>query len=371
MSGDWTLHPSKVYLAMNTISVQRLGLPDQIYTNQILSLHPSELSSQVLDCSWTTPEAGPYFTCWRAARSFNFADLQGSVPASVYFAGGDRKALFNGKSHDTIVDGNYWPVISLPAAVTNINTDLFKSCSIFASRTVKGKVTLEHPGIWDPPLTLTALTGTTLGIPNIPATALRQHIPTITASPSAAFDPHMVAQETRYPVASEEKERSEITLPLTPYAARSTVTALPASIQNQLGSQSLYVGGPVATLGGMTISRAPGGGFVIDSHIIHDAAQSTQSPAHAKSNMPATLTELPSFLRGRIGSKTLLPGSAMTVDDTVVSRDNDGNFLVEASSGSTKSVRTKKSGTTSLKARARCSLLRSSLPLLAGICLLV
>jgi hypothetical protein len=132
--------------------VLRQFFPSLTYSNVILTLHPSELSTQVRDCSKTTG-------CTQTVRPFNFADLHSPIPAKVYFAGVTR-VIFNGRLHDTIVDGNYWPSVSIPRAITGVDPSLFKTCKINFIRTDSNhpnETTALHLGIWDPPVTLRAI----------------------------------------------------------------------------------------------------------------------------------------------------------------------------------------------------------------------
>jgi hypothetical protein len=279
-TGRWTLHPSRVYLAMNTISVVRNYFTPEIYSNKILTLHPSQLSSQVYKCTSASLPA-KRANCDRIARPFNFADLKGPIPASVYFAE-DRvgrynprsmlpeEALFNGRLHDTIIEGNYWPTLSLPTDITSINPGLFESCSPFFHYP-----TGAHPGIWDPPVSLTPIPATGLPEPSIVSWAKSDY-----ATPTIVFVP-----ESDYSgpgQSGEQKNRntphsSNISSTITTITSRSTLTTLPKSILELIGSQTVQVGGPALTIGNVVISRTPDGNFIIESSQVYSSATTTEA----------------------------------------------------------------------------------------------
>src|ERR1700761_4536839 len=108
MTGHFTFTYPFAYIAYDTVSAIGLCFPPRsTYTNGIITLPPSEVSSVVLnrDC--------PIQNCstadWWTTRPFNFADLQGDVPANAYFDGppGDEK-------NETIVEGSYFPFLAVP-----------------------------------------------------------------------------------------------------------------------------------------------------------------------------------------------------------------------------------------------------------------
>ena len=96
----------------------------------MLTLNAADLSSYAWECSSSSP-------CTRRARPFNFADLEGPVPASAYFGdvtsdggGLEQGEFFNGRLQTTIVEGNYWPKVLLPKKISSLAPDLFATCSI-------------------------------------------------------------------------------------------------------------------------------------------------------------------------------------------------------------------------------------------------
>jgi hypothetical protein len=315
-------------------------MPPETYTDQILTVHPSELSSQVSRCPNTTPSLGRD-GCSIVARPFNFADFQGPVPEQVYFADYRRKALFNGVSDTTIVEGNYWPTLSLPAAITSINPSLFKSCKIKMSSAISssGKSTgssLTHPGILDPPVTLRALNATTLGAPFI-------DLPT-----------PIPPQNTAYPAANGLTQATKTSNFVAPTATiitlKSTMATLPTSLLVQIGSQSLGIGGGAITLGDKVISRAADGNFILESHsTYYHTASSNQLSDFRGTVTTSTITALPPSLRSLVGSRTLHPGSAITIDDTVISLKSDGTYIVESTSSLKASEEVRKAAATSRK----------------------
>jgi hypothetical protein len=421
-TGRWTFYPSKVYLALNTISVIRHGTTAKIFSNYILTLNPSELFTQVLGCY------GAGKGCTRTVRPFNFADLQPTVPASAYFGRVEfsrdqyetekPQALFNGRAHDTIVEGNYWPTIALPAAISSIDPELFRTCKV-ATTWEKNGEWLDH-GIFDPPVVLSPLAATTLLAPTLPfqASSVGQmqgemrptlNLPLETAAVAQqpeflnGFDVPNFASQTPLPVAATVTSKSTMTaLPMsllvqignqalqagkapldlgdviisrgpdgkfvvespeargtgragqttpTKVDSKSTLTYLPDSLLSRVGSQALQAGG--LTMGATVISRAPDGNFIVES-----AEVSSMAPTKITSK--ATFSALPESLLGRIGSQTLQPGGqAVTIDDTIISRDGNGNFVIETSETYRSATNTarKKSGeprTASTSTRLSC-----------------
>jgi hypothetical protein len=282
---------------MNQIRVTRRYIRETTYTNQILTLDASDLSTQVYRCS---------HHCNWVPRSFNFADLQGPVPASVYFASGDG-ALFNGHLHKTIVDGNYYPILSLPRAITNIAPDMFASCTVrYNSKPINVTYNGEdknpsttifqssHPGIWDPPVKLQPILGT-LAAPSLPAftdesppyipapivgeqhRSLHTPVSTWTSpQPTTVFGEIAVAEDGNSAGLSHQPA-----LETKPVILRSTFSALPSTLVAQLGSRTVVAGGLPFTLDNTVISRAMNGDYIIESTQVENSlskASGSQNP---------------------------------------------------------------------------------------------
>jgi hypothetical protein len=338
---------------MNTITVSRLGLPAEIYRNQILTLHPSELSSLNREIYLSTYTARSvqytYTVCGPIPRAFNFADLQGPVPARAYFAD-CGKALFNGQfDNKTIVKGNHWPTVSLPSAMTSIDPSLFKSCPIQTTYSYANISSRIHLGIWDPPIPLSALTSTSLGAATLKQTAVPKINPVPIITLAMPFPTSTASQHTAHPAESELKQDTSLLLAptATTVTLKSTITALPASLLAQIGSQSLIIGGLAVSVGGAVISGAPDGNFIVESYVIHNSTEAvlettlSYPPANVRHPITTmTLTALPSSLLTLIGSQSIYVGSAVTVDGTVVSRASNGDYVVKSTVSLTASERT-------------------------------
>jgi hypothetical protein len=280
----------------------------------MLTLDPSNFKTQVRRCS----ENG---ACAYTPLPFNFADLQDPIPASAYFADDgilsreSPQALFNGRLVNTIVHGNYWPTIALPEAITSIDPELFKTCSVETRYRGMGNRQWKHPGIFDPPIVLSPLVAATITVPTVPlhTSGFGELQEEVRPAPNVPFVTATVTHQPNHHTAM--------------IASRSTITALPSSIHTQIGFQALQAGKPPLNLGDTIISRASDGKFVVDSPETWRMGRAGQAPgaAHSKS----TLTYLPDLLITRIGLQVLQPGGeAVTIDGTIISRDGDGNFEI-------------------------------------------
>jgi hypothetical protein len=285
---------------MNKITVRRKYLPETVYKNHIVTLDASQLSSQVFNC----PSRDQVYCFWEA-RPFNFADLDGPVPASVYFANKQSDgALFNGRLQNTIVDGNYWPILSLPKAITSVAPDLFASCKIryqeldatytqtFVGEDGKQSSTTffsAHPGIWDPPIklqpiegtlkrpTLAALTRDSLIYPTASLAAEQHrsiHTPVITPAASHPTGHFMESAAPRGPILATGSS-DKLAPSLTTMTSKFTTSALPGSLVTKMGSRTLSFGGPALTLEDSVISRASNGDYIISSFRVYDLRSST------------------------------------------------------------------------------------------------
>jgi hypothetical protein len=145
MTGHFTFTSPSVYLAYDTISADGSCFPPRgTYTNGILTLHSSEVSSMV-DNRACQPGECTTADYW-STRPFNFADLQGDIPASAYFAAPGLQ------QNSTIVESGYFPFLAVPTKVKDLYPE-FAKCAPFSKHS--SVVQLCHAGFWDPPIALT------------------------------------------------------------------------------------------------------------------------------------------------------------------------------------------------------------------------
>ncbi|KAF2422447.1 hypothetical protein EJ08DRAFT_737875 [Tothia fuscella] len=145
MTGPFIFTSPFAYLAYDTISAKGSCFPPRgTYTNGILTLHRSEISSMVVNraCSMGECTTADFFT----SRPFNFADMEGHVPASAYFDG--PRLLTDGS---TIVDGAYFAFLAVPTQVRDLDPE-FSNCAPFSKHSSLSQ--LCHAGFWDPPVLL-------------------------------------------------------------------------------------------------------------------------------------------------------------------------------------------------------------------------
>jgi hypothetical protein len=284
VSGPWTFYSPSVYLAMNKIIVARDYLPLMTYNNHILTLDASDLSSQVRSCSDTQ------HLCGLEARPFNFADLQGPVPASAYYGPGFYgSVLFNGRYRETIVDGNYWPRVVIPKEITSIAPDLFASCSLWRSFPVRTSrypqlngtvktITIPgyHAGMLDPPVRLVPITGT-ISQPSLVLTGESKPHPSkpIIGEQHRSLHTPVSTLADFHPIIDSQDDSPTGLLPTSVQAlrtktSRSTSSALPDSLLAEMGSRTILIGGPALTLDNNVISRAWNGDYIIESSQIYD-----------------------------------------------------------------------------------------------------
>ena len=163
MTGRFTFTSPSAYIAYDKIAALGACPPARsTYTNNIITLHPSEVSSVVRNQACSELVCGgtaDFFT----TRPFNFADLHGDVPASAYFhtrapndnvtiKAEDDVAFLTQKLNSTIVQSAYFPFLALPTQVRDLDPG-FSKCLPF--QRPPGNVILYHPGYWDPPIVLT------------------------------------------------------------------------------------------------------------------------------------------------------------------------------------------------------------------------
>jgi hypothetical protein len=273
---------------MRGIRVTRPFLPPLTFKDQILTLDAADLSTQVADCA----------DCTFTARPFNFADLHGPIPASVYF-GGTRKqsALFNGRWQSVIVEGNYWPSLLLPRQITSVAPDLFASCParyklvyIDVDHNNTASIRNRRAAAWDPPVALQPITKT-VDSPPLPvitgkspppsAVLAGEPYPFLHTAASTSGNPHPTGDFPE-PADSHNAAGSSGNSPTV--TSRTTSSALPDSLRVRMGSQSILVGGPALTLEGTVISRALNGDYVIESRIsdLRSGTDGQPSPTRTK-----------------------------------------------------------------------------------------
>jgi hypothetical protein len=262
----------------------------------------TDLSTQVAKCTSQT-------ICTWEARPFNFADLHGPIPASVYFGGeGIDLAMFNGRtSQGTIVEGNYWPTIVLPKEITSVAPDLFASCSVRYTWSEWIENDLVHPittmygfrrGVWDPPVALQPITDIADSPPSFPITFESQphpsasvvgeqlpllHTPVSTSTGSHPTGPSREWTDSEDDNAADSSRNSAPTV--TTITFRSTSSSLPDSVLARMGSRNILVGGPALALENTVISRALNGDYIIESSRIYDLRSNTyrkSSPTRSK-----------------------------------------------------------------------------------------
>ena len=240
---------------MHGVRVTRAFLPPITYEDQVLTLNADDLSTEVRTCTLAS-------TCHYQKRPFNFADLKGQIPASVYFARASS-VIFNGRPRRTIVDGNYWPRVLLPMAITSIAPNLLASCPVkftesFISEMDGAERTgVSYIGMWDPPVELQAITETA------PAPA-----PIITSdqipNPEAAVEGELPAL-LHTPASTAPGAPTATTI-----AFKTTATALPDWLIAALGTRTVLPSGSALTLGDAVVSRRGIGDYVIESLRVYD-----------------------------------------------------------------------------------------------------
>jgi hypothetical protein len=146
MTGPFTFTSPSVYLAYDTISIEHMcTFPRKAYNNGILTMQPSEVSSVVRnrDCPAPDCTTGEFFT----TRPFDYADLQGDVPAGAYF---DAQV---DPTNSTIVESSYFPFLAIPTQVQNLDPE-FSKCLPFSRRPGGMGPICHDAGFWDPPIVL-------------------------------------------------------------------------------------------------------------------------------------------------------------------------------------------------------------------------
>jgi hypothetical protein len=149
------------------------------------------------------------------------------------------------------------------------------------------------------------------------------------------------------------------------------MTALPVSLLAQIGTRALKAGKPALELGDIVISRALDGSFVVVSSRVHSLATPTNSESDATAptvTSKVTFSVLPESLLSRIGYQTLQAGGkAVTIDDTTISRDYNGNFVIQSSESEIDRVATKTAARKSRGARTVSTTTRFSYTFLCSL----
>jgi hypothetical protein len=299
-SSLWTFYSPNVYLALKGIKVRLGGLPPITYKDYILTLNPSDLST-IVHTAIKTNSFGDLEDGSDSPRRFNFADIQGPVPAGAYFAevkniagpGLDGYAslpIFNGKPHKTIVAGNYWPRMSIPSAISNIAPEVFQWCkpdlsttqtkTYYKNGTTTTWTTTYRFGWWDPPVKLHPVKGT-LSEATFPTPPITEEKPSVTSFAVVAEIPPSLSTPLSTPVAPHNSKVPDVPilgegtngaasslkqqLVATTMISRTTSSALPDSIIALIGTRIIQIGGPALILGDTVVSRTSNGDYIIES----------------------------------------------------------------------------------------------------------
>jgi hypothetical protein len=251
-----------VYLAIDRVyssgPCQGIG---HIHTNQMLTLHPSELSSYVYaDYKYSTGSdvLNEVKAIYYSTRAFNLADLQGPVPAAAYDGTFNERncSIFMDMNSchkarvDEVVDGAYNPIVSMPQMIKSMDPAFEKAFPFSMPKYYASfKDAPQERGIWDPPIVLT------------PTAALAR--PTIkgfeTPGPKTAENqgqamPGSVAMGAE--PAKTQPPAAVVTIGDGTFAA----VQLPGPGAGVvIGSRTLQVNGPAATVGGQVVQLKPEG----------------------------------------------------------------------------------------------------------------
>lgn len=402
MTGPWTFTSPSVYLAFGTIGAYaKCRPPSQPFTDSVIALDPSELSSVVYTIDFATMLCS---TCIRGlkfyqeqTKLFDIRDLNGPPPATAYFnaanganyardnfyygpssedffAGSSNMESVNAlrKSVDTITEGNYFPVVAIPTKA--LKDPSFKGCNPLKAL--------------DPPVVFSALR--TIQMPNIPTfptaspgsveTALQPTPTDDVLSASGRSDPVGASRRPGYdndaprlqpgsafslpsglPLGDPLAVGVPAATPAVPPAPPTTIftigqtavtaSAIPDPQRVLVGSNILSVGGPAEVIAGETVSLASDGSLHIgpDRVIqIPKAATGTNQPPSTivlqVGGRPITATKRVNS-NGQaevlIGGATLRPGgSVVDVDGKTLSLDGSGNVMEGGTAIQTLSSRT-------------------------------
>jgi hypothetical protein len=282
----WTFTSPSVYLALDKLyTTDGCSGIGRILRDQIITLRPDQLSSYVfadytskIDSTMLAELKAVYYS----TRSFNLADLEGPVPAAAY--GGsfnDRTCSDLGdldSCHQNIlgepIDGAYNPIVPLPQPVRSLDS-VFESCFPFSIPKYYSsfKDQPQERGVWDPPIALT------------PTNALAQ--PTII--------PVKVTSEMHQEATPGSIVTADSPAKTQPPAAIVTIGQATLAMSNLpgldsgvvLGSQTLYMNGQAATIGGKEVALHPEG-LVVGTSTIHlpGAGDSDAAAPPAPGSMP-------------------------------------------------------------------------------------
>jgi hypothetical protein len=290
-----------VYLAFDTMTAEPMCGSQKVYSDGMLTLHPSDLFSIITiankDCESSTaqraPGAGICDSFWGVEyfpKSFNIADLRAPVPAKAYFAGNSQR-IFNGELDTVIVENNYFPRVSLPRAITNIDLEYFRTCAPLFENKGNWRWSLDI-GVWDPPVVLTVASPEELPLPTpFPGAFIKPitGIPTQSASPpdhqitaAANFDPIQAVDTISGYTAAPTQRNQEAPQLMPIIVGLSTFTVQIFQVQSSvlIDSQTLRIGGPPGIVGGETISLDSGWRLVVGKPAERNPSPPTMLPGN-------------------------------------------------------------------------------------------
>lgn len=334
MSGLWTFTSPSVYLAYGTISAwASCSRPTNTYKNSILALRPTELSSLVVQFSaflfTFDPETPPYRVLGmyqKTARPYNLYDLDGPPPASAFIRVATESAeskllsqLYSNLSAPTgtIMNGYYYPLIDIPArAITELDPAFAECTPIKTYFPMEWIFTRGLDGVYDPPITLSAMTVESIA----PVTLPQQSVAQPTNGPKAGAKIDLGEAPS---TALTQNIPHINTLTLSIGAAEMTASLFPENQALQIGSITLSAGGPAQVMEDENLSLDSNGILIIGStrtiHIADPAetAVKTQIPATnidmKDKQVAATLFYSQNSLSAlEIGSQTIQVGGVPT-----------------------------------------------------------
>jgi hypothetical protein len=377
MTGPWTFTSPSVYLAFGTIGAYgKCRPPSKPFTDSVIALDPSELSSVVYTIDFATMICS---TCIKGlkyyheqTKLFDLRDLQGPPPATAYFNaanganyardnfyyGPSSEDFFAGssnlaslqemrKSVETITEGDYFPVVAIPTRA--LKDPAFRGCNPLKAL--------------DPPVVFSALR--TIQAPTLPTfqTASPGSVETVSqptatgnavparggseplgagSTPGTGKDglpelPDLIpalgfSAPSKIPAADPP---AVVVLPTTVFAigqATVTASALPDQQTVLVGSRLLSVGGPAAVVAGEIVSLAPNGALQIGSNRVVQIPQVNAGEMVLHIDGKPVTGTLRTDSHGQtelvFGSVTLKPGGPTAiVDGKTLSLDTSGNIL--------------------------------------------
>jgi hypothetical protein len=248
----WTFTSPSVYLALDKIyTTDGCSGTGRVLRDQIVTLHPDQLSSYVfadytskIDSTMLGELKGVYYS----TRSFNLADLEGPVPAAAYGGTfnekvcsdlGDINSCHQKPLADPI-DGAYNPIVPLPQSVRSLDP-VFENCFPFSIPKYYSsfKDQPQEKGVWDPPIALT------------PTAALAQ-VTVIPAKVTSEMQQEAMPGSlmSADPPAKTQPPAAIVTIGQATLAA-SNLPGFDSAVV--LGSQTLRMNGPAATIGGQEV----------------------------------------------------------------------------------------------------------------------